>query len=63
MKNEVHTEEFYVASIDLLGIKDIIKSDTEDENLNRIKAIYNNLPRILNEYFQEMKIRFFRIIL
>ena len=60
MKDEIHTEEFYVASIDLLGIKDIIKSDADDINLNRIKAIYNSWPRILKDgYFQDMKIRFF----
>lgn len=60
LKNEVHTEEYYVASIDLLGIKNIIKLDTEDENLNRIKNIYNSWPRILKDgYFQDMKIRFF----
>lgn len=60
MKDEIHTEEFYVASIDLLGIKDIIKSDAEDKNLNQIKAIYNSWPRILKDgYFQDIKIRFF----
>lgn len=49
-----------MASIDLLGIKDIIKSDVEDENLNQIKAIYNSLPQILKGgYLQDIKIRFF----
>lgn len=60
MREKVYTEEYYVASIDLLGVKNIIKSDADDINLNRIKSIYNSWPRILNDgYYQNMKIRFF----
>lgn len=61
MENKAHTEEFYVASIDLLGVKGIIKSDVDDKNLNQIKNIYSSWKEMLEKdgYFQEMKIRFF----
>lgn len=64
MNNQIHTEECYVASIDLLGMKDIIKKDTDDIRLNQIRNIYKSWPGIIKDsYFQDMKIRFFRIIL
>lgn len=57
---DVSTEESYVASIDLLGMKDIIVSDIEEKNLNSIRNIYMSWNRILkDEYFANLKIRFF----
>lgn len=37
---KIQTEEYYVASIDLLGIKNVIKFDTDDSKLNSIRNIY-----------------------
>lgn len=56
----VYSEEYYIASIDLMGIKKLIKEDIDDKKLNQIKNIYKSWPMILKEgYFQDMKIRFF----
>ena len=60
MCKKINTEEYYLASIDLLGIKEIILSDKEDTKLNQIHNIYKSWPRILrNSYYQNMRIRFF----
>lgn len=57
---EISTEEYYVASIDLLGMKNIIASDVDEKNLNRIRNIYKSWVRILkDDYFTNMRIRFF----
>lgn len=57
---EISTEEYYVASIDLLGMKNIIVSDVDEKNLNRIRNIYKSWVRILkDDYFANIKIRFF----
>lgn len=57
---EITTEDYYIASIDLLGAKDIIYNDSADENLNKIRSIYRSWPTILKDgYFLDMKIRFF----
>lgn len=57
---EISTEEYYIASIDLLGMKDIIVSDVEEKNLNSIRNIYKSWVRIFDDdYFADMKIRFF----
>ncbi len=60
MKANKHTKEYYIASIDLLGMKDVIRSDEKDINLNRIYSIYRSWPTILEfGYYSKMKIRFF----
>lgn len=60
---EISTEEYYIASIDLLGMKDIIVSDVEEKNLNSIRNIYKSWVRIFDDdYFADMKIRFFQIM-
>lgn len=57
---EISTEEYYVASIDLLGMKNIIVSDIEGENLKSIRNIYKSWVRIFkDDYFANIKIRFF----
>lgn len=58
--DQIRTEEYFIASIDLLGVKEIIKQDSEDQKLNQIRDIYRSWPRILEDgYFQDMQIRFF----
>lgn len=42
MSIEIRTEEYYVVSIDLLGMKNIILSDKEEKNLNSIRNIYKS---------------------
>lgn len=60
MSIEIRTEEYYVASIDLLGMKNIILSDKEEKNLNSIRNIYKSWVQMLkDDYFADMKIRFF----
>ena len=48
---KISTEECYVASIDLLGMKWIMCSDKEGKNLNSIRNIYKSwvkyLPKII----------------
>lgn len=57
---KIQTEEYYVASIDLLGIKNVIKFDTDDSKLNSIRNIYKSWYRIFKDnYFEHLKIKFF----
>jgi len=44
---KISTEECYVASIDLLGMKWIMCSDKEGKNLNSIRNIYKSWVKIL----------------
>lgn len=46
MHKEIHTAEYYIASIDLLGAKDIIESDKDDMHLNNIYNIFHSWARI-----------------
>ncbi len=56
----VYTGDYYIALIDLLGVKKLIKKDKGDAHLNIIKNIYNSWPRIMKDrYFKDFKIRFF----
>lgn len=57
---KISTEECYVASIDLLGMKWIMCSDKEGKNLNSIRNIYKSWVKIFTEdYFKNIKVRFF----
>lgn len=58
--NKIYTKEYYVASIDLLGMKTIIKSDINDVALNNINEIYESLRRVFNHPLDNcIKIKFF----
>ena len=60
LNNEIHTEEYYIASIDLLGVKNIIYSDGMDHHLNSIRKIYKSWTQIFNDsYFKNIRIKFF----
>lgn len=60
MSNNIKTEEYYIASIDLLGAKGIILNDSADKHLNNIRNIYKSWRGIVHDsYFQNMKIKFF----
>ena len=60
LSNNIKTEEYYVSSIDLLGVKDIILTDTADIHLNSIRNIYKSWTKIVGDsYFQNMKIKIF----
>ena len=54
---KISTEECYVASIDLLGMKWIMCSDKEGKNLNSIRNIYKSWVKIFTEdYFKNIKV-------
>lgn len=55
------TEEYYVASLDLLGAKNMISNDSTDEHLNHIYNIYKSWERIITTdgYFGKLKVKIF----
>lgn len=55
------TEECYVASLDLLGAKNMILNDDADTHLNHIYNIYKSWERIRNVdgYFGKLKVKIF----
>lgn len=55
------TEECYVASLDLLGAKNMIFNDDTDEHLNHIYNIYKSWERIriTDGYFGKLKVKIF----
>ena len=58
--DEICTEEHYVASLDLLGAKEIILKDKEDISLIQVRNIYNSWVRINKDgYFLKLKIKVF----
>ena len=63
MANKIHTDEYYIALIDLLGVKGILKSDENDFHLNNIYNIFHSWFRIIkdNKSFDPkyMKIKFY----
>lgn len=57
---KIQTEEYYIVSIDLLGMKKAIQSDIDDSQLNSIRNIYRSWYKIFKDsYFNHLKIRFF----
>ncbi len=57
---KIETKECFIASIDLLGAKDIIKKDEKDEHLNKINQIYQSWIKMgMRGYFERLKIKFF----
>lgn len=60
MEKIIETKECFIASIDLLGAKDIIKKDEDDEHLNKINKIYQSWIKMgKGEYFKKIEIKFF----
>ena len=60
MQKEIHTEEYFIASIDLLGAKQLIMSDIQDEHLNRINSTYISWKNAKEyEEFNNIEIKFF----
>lgn len=55
------TEEYYVASLDLLGTKNMILHDDTDEHLNHIFNIYKSWKKIrtIDGYFDQLKVKIF----
>lgn len=49
MDNKIHTSEHYIASIDLLGVKNILNNDKDDSNLNTIYNIFHSWDRIIRD--------------
>ena len=49
MTNIIHTDEYYIASIDLLGVKDILRFDEADIHLNSIYNIFHSWFRIIKD--------------
>lgn len=60
MNKRIHTSDYYVASLDLLGAKDLIYADSNDDVLNSIKNIYRSWVNIKQEIeFKYLKIKIF----
>lgn len=58
--NEIYTEEYYIASLDLFGMKEMILNDKDDTILKRIKDIYNSWINIKGDlFFSKLRIKFF----
>lgn len=61
--DKISTSEYYIALLDLLGMKEIIVHDKNNENLNKIKNIYESWSRIgrpsPGSFFNNIKIKFF----
>lgn len=60
MNENIRSKEYYVSSIDLLGMKNAIQSDSDDSTLNSIHKIYKSWNKIFkNIYFDSLEIKFF----
>ena len=60
--NKKKTKMYYVASIDLLGIKKLIEKDTNDTHLNNIYNIYKSWKGIHQEFsdaYEKLAIKIF----
>lgn len=58
--NRVKTEDCFIASIDLLGAKNLISRDENDDRLNEIRNIYKSWKEIKGtSYFSPLKVKFF----
>ncbi len=57
----VESKVNYIASIDLLGIKNVIRMDDNDEHLNRIHNIYQSWLQIYRDdsWLRELQIKIF----
>lgn len=56
----IHAEEYYIASIDLLGAKELIINDTDDIFLNQIKNIYKSWVKIKEDWqFSRLHVKIF----
>ena len=49
MDNKIHTSEYYIASIDLLGVRNILNNDKDDSYLNTIYNIFHSWDRIIRD--------------
>lgn len=60
MVKSIKTEDYYIATIDLLGMKKIINQDNDDSNLNRIRNIYTSWKKMIdNHFFPYLTIKFY----
>lgn len=60
-KNQLETNQCYVASLDLLGVKSLILNDSSNKHLNHIHNIYTSWEKIRksDNYFGNVKVKIF----
>lgn len=55
MDNKLELKQYYVLYIDILGAKNMIKSDKSEEFLQKIDSLYKNTLKVLDNTYKDRK--------